>query len=118
VTLFGTVDSPAAKAAAEREARQVDGVKQVRNILQVVAKANQEEVAHADEEIQNGIEEELDRRNQFGDADIDVAVHDGVVRLSGTAPTSDVRLSAATVARAVGRVRSVQNDILIEQDEG
>jgi hyperosmotically inducible protein len=118
VTLFGEVDSQAAKAAAEREAQKVDGVKSVRNMLQVVPKAQHERVARADTEIENGVERELGERKQFRQADIDVAVHDGVVRLTGTAPSSDIRLSAATVARSVGGVRSVQNDIAVESDRG
>jgi osmotically-inducible protein OsmY len=114
VTLFGTVDSAAAKAAAEKEARQADGVKSVKNLLQVVPKEQEETVARKDDEIEDQVEKELGNRKQFSNADIDVEVNDGVIRLTGTAPTSNVRLSAATVARSVQGVRSVTNDIEIE----
>jgi hyperosmotically inducible periplasmic protein len=115
VTLFGTVGSAEEKAAAEGEATQTDGVKSVRNLLQVVPEAKQAVASRKDDEIERGVEKELGDRKQFSDADIDVEAQNGVVRLTGTAPTSNVRLSAATVARSVGGVRSVTNDIEVAQ---
>ncbi len=115
VTLFGTVDSQAAKAAAEKEATGTDGVKHVRNLLQVVPKAEEKAVSRKDDEIEKQVEQQLGNRKQFGDSDIDVEAHDGVVRLTGTAPSSSIRLSAAVVARRVDGVRAVTNDIEIEK---
>ena len=45
MTLFGVVATDTEKQAAERTAREVKGVKSVRNELQVVSKARQEKVA-------------------------------------------------------------------------
>jgi hypothetical protein len=42
-----------------------------------------------------------------------VAVRNGVVRLSGTAPSQQHRLFAATAAHAVPGVRAVEEDIQV-----
>src|SRR4029077_15479004 len=107
VTLFGVVPTAAAKAAAEAEARKVNGVKGVNNDLQVVASAKQEAVAAKDADIEQAVEKALERRQAVtGDA-IDVDVKAGVVRLTGSVPSEAARVTAATTARATKGVKAV-----------
>jgi hyperosmotically inducible protein len=115
VTLFGMVGSQAAKQAAEAEARKVNGVKSVRNELQVVPAEQQARVMTSDAELQRAVETSLDKHESLNEADIDVAVKDGVVRLTGTVPSQSARLTAAVAARSTAGVRSVlQDDLRIE----
>jgi osmotically-inducible protein OsmY len=114
VTLFGIVPTAASKQAAEAEARKVDGVKQVKNDLQVVPKAKQEAVEAKDGDLAKAVDQAIDRREDLKGADIDVDVKNGVVRLTGTVPNSEDRLAAAITARSIAGVRSVQDDLHVK----
>jgi hyperosmotically inducible periplasmic protein len=107
VTLFGMVPTAAAKATAESEARKVSGVKGVSNDLQVVASAKQDAVAAKDEDIKKSVEQALEKRQATTGTDVDVDVKAGVVRLTGTVPNEDARVTAATVARATKGAKAV-----------
>ena len=108
VTLFGTVHSQEAKAAAAEDARKVSGVKRVVNDLQVMTGAKEAAVKVRDEDI------ESDAKKAFEKAefkDISVEVKNGVVRLKGTVPTGARRLEAAVLARSIQGVRAVRDDL-------
>jgi osmotically-inducible protein OsmY len=107
VTLFGVVPTAAAKATAEAEARKVNGVKGVNNDLQVVAAAKQDAVAAKDADIEDAVEQALARRMAVTGDDVDVDVKAGVVRLTGSVPSEDARVTAATTARATKGVKAV-----------
>jgi len=113
VTLFGTVESEAEKREAEAQVRRVEGVTSVRNELQVVAPARKEAVARADEEIQETVSKRLAGRDELSDADIDVQVENGVVRLTGAVESQSDRLAALTTARTSDGVRSVIGDLRV-----
>lgn len=110
VTLFGMVASDAESRAAEQNAKQVTGVKQVKNELQVVASARQDVVAAADGEVAESVEAALDERDALDE--VSVEVKNGVVRLSGAVPSQIDRVTAAVVARSTPGVRSVLADDL------
>jgi hyperosmotically inducible periplasmic protein len=112
VTLFGMVGSEKAKAAAEADARKVGGVKSVRNELQVVPDREQPRVRASDAALRKAVEESLSEQPFLAAADIEVAVSDGVVRLTGSVPSQIARLTAAVAARATPGVRSVLQDEL------
>ena len=114
VTLFGMVSSQDSKSAAAKIARGVSGVKRVENRLVVVVPANHSSVQARDEEIQQGVEESLNDRGEQENADIDVEVKNGVVRLTGTVSTWQDNLSAVFVARSVTGVRSVRSELKVE----
>ena len=116
VTLFGVVSSDAEKKAAEANAREVKGVKKVRNELQVVNKARQEKVAAADGEVAHAVQANLGKRDTLDD--ISVEVKNGVVRLSGEVPSDADRVTAAVVARSTPGVRSVLAQDLKVQARG
>jgi hyperosmotically inducible protein len=114
VTLFGIVDTDAAKRAAEEDARKVSGVRTVRNELQVVPKAKQERVEARDEDIQKQISQRLKQRQDLAGANIDVEVKNGVARLTGKVENDDQRLAAAVAARSTSGVRSVQDELKVD----
>jgi hyperosmotically inducible periplasmic protein len=105
VTLFGVVGTDAQKKAAEAAAKKVEGVKSVKNELEIVPSTRQEQVAAADGEVAQAIEAALDKRGSLDD--VSVEVKNGVVRLSGEVPSEADRVTAAVVARSTPGVRSV-----------
>jgi osmotically-inducible protein OsmY len=116
VTLFGTVESAAEKREAEAQVKRVDGVSAVRNELQVVAPTQKEAVARADEEIRETVSKRLAGRDELSDADIDVQVENGDVRLTGAVESQSDRLAALTTARTSDGVRSVIGDLRVERN--
>lgn len=113
VTLFGIVSSEESKKEAEAQARQVSGVKEVVNALQVVPKAEQEAVRAKDDQIKKSVEEAMERHKELGN--VDVEVQGGVVRLTGTVPSQSDRLRASVVVRSTRGARAVQNELRVEQ---
>jgi osmotically-inducible protein OsmY len=112
VTLYGDVRSEAAKAEAERVARAVDGVRDVRSILQVVPADLEETVAASDAELQKRVEKALADDPSLEDSNIDVqSVNAGVVLLSGEAATLSDHRRALERAREVAGVRKVSSEI-------
>lgn len=116
VTLFGIVDSAAAKEAAEESARKVSGVTTVVNDLQIVPASKKRVVKERDAAAEARIETAISARDDLRDADITVDVRNGVVRLTGTVPSESQRLAAAVVARASDGVRAVRDDLRIGAD--
>jgi hyperosmotically inducible protein len=112
VTLHGKVRSAAEKAEAERLARSVDGVRSVRNMLQVVPEPRVDATAVADDELKDRVDKALDADKQLADSDIDVSsVNDGVVLLEGDAKTIGDHLRAVETAVRVPGVRRVASEI-------
>ena len=73
VTIHGKVKTADEKAKAESVARQVDGVKDVKNLLQVVPEA-EKEIVKASAERQKFIDAEMKKQNLSADASFDAAV--------------------------------------------
>jgi hyperosmotically inducible protein len=114
VTLRGKVDSAEAKSAAEAVAKGVDGVKAVKNNLQVVPPAQREAVAANDKDITRVVKDRLAAETRLKNADIDVATDAGVVTLKGDAPTLSASARASEVARGVEGVRAVRNELTVK----
>jgi hyperosmotically inducible protein len=117
VTLFGAVPSAAAKQAAETEAKGVEGVVRVVNALEVVPTAKKERVEAKDEQLKASVEQTLKAREDLKDADIDVEVTNGVVRLTGTVPDESERLAAAMSARSTPGVRAVREELEVKGEK-
>ena len=113
VTLFGVVDSQAAKDAAGAEARKVDGVTGVANELQVVAPGRQETVAANDETIDAAVSKRLDANTRLESSAIEIDVKNGVVHLTGTVDNQSDRITALTVTRSTLGVRGLVDDLRI-----
>jgi osmotically-inducible protein OsmY len=112
VTLYGTVSSADERARAESAAQGVEGVHELRNLLQVVAKPRQKAAAIADDALSAAVEKRLDADPALRDSKIGVkSVNRGVVLLDGSAQTLSAHLRALSVARAVPGVTRVASEI-------
>lgn len=107
VTVHGTVGSEQEKAKAAEVARGIEGVREVRNLLQVVPKKMQEDMKVSDSELNTRVTAALDRDKSLKDSQIRVkSVNAGVVLLEGNANTlSDHRRAIEDAARVDGTVR-------------
>jgi hyperosmotically inducible protein len=117
VTLFGMVPSDAAKAAAESEARKVNGVVAVKNELEVVPPRMQEQIQAQDDELQAAIAKKIDASAELDDADIDVEVSNGIARLKGTVESQSDRLNALISARGVPGIRSAIDELKVDASD-
>jgi hyperosmotically inducible protein len=113
VHLRGKVDSADAKAAAADVVKSVEGVKSVKNDLQVVDAQQREAVNADDEEIAKAVETRMKRDAQL--KDVDVRADAGVVTLTGEVPTIGASAKASEMARGVRGVRSVKNELTFER---
>jgi len=112
VTLHGTVDTQDEKAKAEVAAQKIQGVREIRNLLQVVPPARQDAVAASDEQIEKNVKDALQRDQMLQDSSIKVAsVNAGTVVLSGSAKTMSDHLRALEDASAVPGVHAVASEI-------
>jgi hyperosmotically inducible protein len=109
VYLRGKVDSAEAKAAAESVAKGIDGVKSVKNDLQVVSPGARKAVDAKDSDIAKAVESRLSRESDL--KKIDVRADSGVVTLTGAVPTISASAKASEMARGVPGVRSVKNEL-------
>jgi hyperosmotically inducible protein len=115
VTLFGTVPTERLKEQAATQAKSVKGVKAVDNELQVVPEVAAKQVEANDEKLREVVEQRLGAREALADADIDVAVENGVARLTGTVASQSDRLTALTVARGTEGIGSVVDGLQLAQ---
>jgi hyperosmotically inducible periplasmic protein len=113
VFLRGKVDSEEAKAAAAEIAKGVEGAKNVKNDLQVVAPAARKAVQTNDKQITKAVETSFGKDAQL--KKIDVRTDAGVVVLSGEVPSISVSAKASEMAHRVDGVKSVKNELRVSQ---
>jgi osmotically-inducible protein OsmY len=111
VTLYGTVVSEQEKAKAVRVARDIEGVREVRNLLQVVPEKAEKAMKVSDADLKTRVTAALEKSKALADSQIDVkSVNAGVVLLEGKAKTlSDHRRALEIAAREPGTVRVASN---------
>jgi hyperosmotically inducible protein len=112
VTLRGKVDSDEAKAAAASLAQGIEGVKSVRNDLQVVAPADRKAVDVSDKDITSQVQDRLSKDPRL--KKVDVRTDGGVVSLTGDVPGIGASARASEIAREVPSVRSVKNELIYD----
>jgi osmotically-inducible protein OsmY len=110
VTLHGKVATAADKAKAEETVKQVDGVKSVKNLLQVVPDSEKKAVKASDSDIKDRVQTSLKSDKRFEDIKV-ASVNNGLVLLAGKAHGLDEKLAAIENAYAVGGVRRVASEI-------
>jgi hyperosmotically inducible periplasmic protein len=113
VFLRGKVDSDEAKMAAAEIAKGVEGVKSVKNDLQVVAPAARKTVQANDKQITKSVETSFGKDSQL--KKIDVRTDAGVVVLSGEVPSISVSAKASEMAHRVEGVKAVKNELRVAQ---
>ena len=112
VTLHGKVATEAEKTKSEDVARRIDGVKDLKNLLQVVPNAQRVVVQRSDDTIKKGVEAAFKANRRVNTSGIDVAsVNKGVVLLSGKTKSLEAYLEAVEVADAVRGVRRVATEV-------
>lgn len=113
VTLQGTVPTATEKSRAEHVAKDIDGVKQVRNLIAIAPLSDpveQQEVA--DDVVRAAVADALRQDSALADSDVEVTnVAKGVVTLGGSAESMSAELRAVQTARAVPGVRGVREQI-------
>jgi hyperosmotically inducible protein len=111
VMLRGKVDDAEAKNAAGEIAKGIEGVKSVKNELQVVAPTDRKAVDADDKQISKSVESRFKQDPQLKSSKIDAKVNAGVVTLTGEVKSINTSARASEVARGVPGVRSVKNDL-------
>lgn len=118
VILHGHVPTAAQRDRALEIAKGVDGVKSVRNELQVVAPANKDVVEASDSAIKDSVEKAFKSNRTVSDSDIKVAsVNRGVVLLAGNAENINEQLQAIQAAYMVNGVKRVASEIKVKSTE-
>ncbi len=112
VTLHGKVRSEAEKKQAGGLVAKIDGVTDVRNLLQVVAARNEKKVAASDDQIATQVRDAFKKDRTLASSGITVqSVNDGVVLLAGETPSMTTHLRAITTAASVAGVRRVATEV-------
>jgi hyperosmotically inducible protein len=116
VDLRGKVDSEDAKAAAGSVVKAVDGVKSVKNDLQVVPPGDRKAVDISDKDITRQVEESVSKDVRL--KKVDVRTDGGVVMLTGAVASIGASARASEVARGVTGVRAVKNELTYDAANG
>jgi len=115
VMLRGKVDSDSAKQSAEEITKGLDGVKTVKNDLEVVAPATRDAVEDKDEAITTRVKEHIAMDSRLKKADISVQTNAGVVSLTGEVMDIMTSANASWTTRQVPGVKSVKNDLTVKE---
>lgn len=115
VMLRGKVDSEAAKQAAEDIAKGLDGVKSVKNDLEIVAPSTREAVEEKDEAITARVQTQIAKDSDLKHAGIAVQTNAGIVSLTGEVSDIMTSANASWTAWQVPGVKSVKNDITVKE---
>ena len=113
VFLRGKVDSEEAKSAAMDVVKGIEGVKNVKNDLQVVPPAARKAVTADDKAITKAVESRFSKDAQL--KKIDVRTDAGVVVLSGEVPSISASAKASEMAHRVDGVKAVKNELRVAQ---
>jgi len=112
VTLYGAVASSEEKLKAGELAGKVSGVREVRNLLQVVPAQARQVTNVSDDRLKDQVSAALKADPSLGDSRISVqSVTSGVVLLSGDAKTLSDAYRAVSDAAGVAGVRRVASEI-------
>ena len=115
VMLRGKVDSDAAKQAAEDITKMLDGVKTVKNDLEVVTPAKREVIDDKDDAITTRVNEQIAKDTYLKDAGIRTQTNAGVVSLTGEVKDIMTSANASWTAWQVPGVKSVKNDLTVNE---
>jgi len=118
VVMTGKVGSEEARQAAEEDAAKIEGAKKVENHLVVVSDAERKTVDRKDDRIVKDIEGRLKKDTSLKGADIDVHADNGIVTLTGKAPSLTTSVHASELAYRVSGVRAVHNELSVEERQG
>jgi len=110
ITIHGKVGTAAEKAQAEQTIRKMDGVKEVKNLLQVVPQDQKKMVDVKDSDIKDHVEASLKEAKTMDDINV-ASVNKGVVLLSGKTPSLSQKLLVIERVYTVPGVHGVSSEI-------
>ena len=110
ITIHGKVGTAAEKAKAEQTVRQLDGVTDVKNLLQVVPEDQKKRVNAKDSDVKDRVEASLKASNTMDDIKV-ASVNKGVVLLSGKTPSLGQKLLVIERVYTVDGVHRVSSEI-------
>jgi len=113
VFLRGKVESEEAKTAAAEVARGIEGVRNVKNDLQVVSASTRKAVTADDKVITRSVESRFSKDPDL--KKIDVRTDAGVVVLSGQVANITAAARASEMAHKVDGVKAVKNELRVNQ---
>lgn len=116
ITLRGKVGTEEARQAAEEVALKIKGAQQVHNQLVVVPQAAREVVDRKDDQIVRDIEKRIKGDPRLKQADIEIRSDNGIVTLTGKAPSLTTSVHASELAYQVPGVRAVRNELTLEEN--
>ncbi len=111
ITLRGKVDSEAARQAADRAARAVEGQRRVIDEMIVVPELERPAVDQQDAHIVRDVKSRLRADASLKDSRIAVRSDGGIVTLTGRTSSLETSVYASEDARRVSGVRAVYNDL-------
>jgi len=114
VQLNGFVDSQQQKTEAGQVARQVDGVKEVKNNLAVEDRSSTAGEVIDDSILSAKVKAALIESPDTKAHQINVDTKQGVVQLSGFVDSAAAKSAATTVARSVTGVKDVKNELSVK----
>jgi hyperosmotically inducible periplasmic protein len=115
VTLHGKVATDGEKNKAEQVTARIDGVKSVKNLLQIVPNSKREIVDRSDADVKDAVQAAFKANARVKDSGISVAsVNKGVVLLAGRGKSLESHLEAVQVAYAVKGVRRVATEVQVD----
>jgi hyperosmotically inducible periplasmic protein len=115
VRLRGKVNSTLAKQIAEGIAKEIDGVKSVKNNLEVIVPSIREATNDKDEAVTTRVSEQIAKDSHLKTYDIAVQTFAGVVSLSGEVSDLLTSAQASWTAWQVPGVKSVRNDLRVKE---
>ena len=115
VMLRGKVDSDSAKQAAEDITKRLDGVRTVKNDLEVVAPSTRDAVEDKDDAITKRVKEHIAMDSHLNKADIAVQTNAGIVSLTGEVNDIMTSANASWTTRQIPGVKSVKNDLTVKE---
>jgi hyperosmotically inducible protein len=115
VVLRGKVDSGEAKRAAEGITAGLDGVKTVKNDLEVVTPSTRDAVEEKNEAITARVKAHFVKDAHLKNADMDVQTNAGVVSLTGEVRNLMTSAQASWTAWQVPGVKAVKNDLTVKE---
>jgi hyperosmotically inducible protein len=112
ITLYGKVPTLEQKTLADDTARGIEGVRGVRNLLQVVADTDEKRVTRSDEELLEQANKVLGADRMLESTQISVkGVDKGVALLTGEARTMSEQLRAVALVDRIPGIRRVANEV-------
>ncbi len=113
-TIHGKVESQAVKDKATRLVREIDGVKSVKNLVEVVPESAAKAVKANDKEVRECVEAALKAHKTLDDVHVD-SVDNALVFLGGKTRSLYLQLVAIETAYTCPGTRRVASKIEIEQ---